>query len=158
MPPQYLYDISGMDLDKVLYGKDVIREVIPHRGEIEQLDAIVYAAADLGRIIGYKDVRHDEFWVDGHIPGRPLFPGVLMIEAAAQLASFYMKYIEKAPGFIGFGAVDKVRFRQAVTPGQRLHIVLQKNWIRHGRFHSTVQGLVNGTLVFEGDIIGVAMG
>jgi 3-hydroxyacyl-[acyl-carrier-protein] dehydratase len=158
MPPQYLYDISSIDINRVLYDKEAIRKVIPHRGVIEQLDAIVYSEESLGRIIGYKDVRKDEFWVDGHIPGRPLYPGVLMIEASAQLASFYVKHEMKWPGFIGFGGVDKVRFRQSVEPGCRLHLILQKNWVRHGRFGSSVQGVVDGTLVYEGEIIGVQMG
>jgi 3-hydroxyacyl-[acyl-carrier-protein] dehydratase len=157
MPPQFLYDLSNIDLNRVLYGKDVIREMIPHRGEIEQLDAIVYANEPLGRIIGYKDVRHDEFWVTGHIPGRPLLPGVLMLEAGAQLASFYMRHEMGWQGFIGFSGVDDARFRQAVVPGDRLHLVLQKIWIRHGRFCCKVQGLVKGILAFEAQIIGVRM-
>ena len=158
MPPKYLYDIAGMDFEKPLRDKAFIRQIIPHRGDIEQLDGIIYEDEPLGRMVGFKDVRADEFWVDGHIPGRPLFPGVLMIESAAQLASIYMKHLMKAEGFIGFGGVDKIRFRQAVTPGQRMYIILQKNWIRHGRFHCSVQGVVDGVICFEGDIIGVAMG
>ncbi len=158
MPPQYLFDLSTIDLDRVLHDKAFIQQIIPHRGEIEQLDAISYADDSLGRIAGYKDVRNDEFWVDGHIPGRPLFPGVLMIEAAAQLASVYVKHFMQWPGFVGFGGVDKVRFRPSVEPGQRLHILLQKNWVRHGRVGCSVQGLVKGTLVFDGEIIGVQMG
>lgn len=158
MPPQFLYDISGIDLNRALYGRETIREIIPHRGDIEQLDAIVYESEELGRIIGYKDIRQDEFWVTGHIPGRPLYPGVLMIEASAQLASVYVKRLMRWPGFIGFGGVDKVRFRQSVEPGKRLHLLLQKNWVRHGRFGCSVQGLVDGTMVFEGEIIGAQMG
>jgi 3-hydroxyacyl-[acyl-carrier-protein] dehydratase len=158
MPPQFLYDISAIDLDKVLYDKSVIREMIPHRGAIEQLDAIVFADEPAGRIIGFKDVRADEFWVDGHIPGRPLMPGVLMLEAAAQLASFYLRHEMKWTGFVGFGGVDDAKFRQAVPPGVRLHIILQRIWIRHGRFCCKVQGLVKGALVFDAQITGVQMG
>ncbi len=158
MPPQFLFDISGIDLNRVLYDKSFIKEINPHRGDFEQLDAIVHADEVGERMIGFKDVKADEFWVAGHIPGRPLFPGVLMLESAAQLSSFYVKHIMKWPGFIGFGGVDKVRFRQAVQPGQRLHILLQKVWERHGRCGCGVQGLVNGMMVFEGEIIGVKMG
>src|SRR5205085_6685386 len=89
MPPQLLYDISGIDLNRVAYDLEAIREANPQRGDMEQLNAIVYADPALGRVIAYKDVRADEFWVEGHIPGRPLLPGVLMLEAAAQMASFY---------------------------------------------------------------------
>ena len=54
---------------------------------MEHLNGVNYYDHN-GKIVGYKDVREDEFWVEGHIPGRPLLPGVIMIEAAAQLASF----------------------------------------------------------------------
>jgi 3-hydroxyacyl-[acyl-carrier-protein] dehydratase len=157
MPPQLIFDIAHIDLDKVLFDKEAIRQIIPHRGAIEQLDAVVYGNSDPGQIVGYKDVRHDEFWVDGHIPGRPLLPGVLMIEAAAQLASIYMAKFQQWDGFIGFGGVDGVRFRQQVPPGNRLVILLQKIRIGHGRFIGKSQGLVNGNLAFEAEVHGVRM-
>ena len=71
MPPQLLYDISAIDLDKVIYDQEAIRNANPQRGDMEHLNAIVYAEPSLGRIIGYKDVKATEFWVAGHIPGRP---------------------------------------------------------------------------------------
>lgn len=157
MPPQLLYDISGIDLQKVLYGPDEIRQCNPQRGDMEQLDAVVYVDESLGRIIGYKDVRPDEFWVAGHIPGRPLFPGVLMIEAAAQVSGFYTRKIMKWGGFIGFGGADEVRFRLPVEPGQRLYLIVQKIWDRHRRVSCKVQGMVNGALVFEASITGTQM-
>src|SRR5579862_8779486 len=99
MPPTLLYDISAIDLNRVLYDKQAILEVNPQRGDMVHLDAIVHADPSEGRVIGYKDVRPDEFWVPVHIPGRPLLPGVLMIESAAQLASFYTS---KFVGWKGF--------------------------------------------------------
>src|SRR5690606_31456615 len=99
------------------------------------------------RIIGYKDVTADEFWVEGHIPGRPLFPGVLMIEAGAQLASFYTKHVLKWPGFVGFGGVDRVKFRQQVLPGSRLYIIGERKWERHRRIGCDIQGMIDGNLV-----------
>jgi 3-hydroxyacyl-[acyl-carrier-protein] dehydratase len=154
MPPQLLYDISGIDLDRVVFDQEEIRACNPQRGPMEHLNAIVYAEAELGRIIGYKDVRHDEFWVEGHIPGRPLLPGVLMIEAGAQLASFYTRKFVGWQGFIGFGAADQIRFRQMVTPGNRMYIVGQKTWHRHKRICCKIQGLVSGAVAFEAEIIG----
>src|SRR5438128_8780102 len=146
MPPQLLYDVSGIDLDRVLYDQEAIRECNPQRGPMEHLNAIVYADGELGRIIGYKDVRDDEFWVEGHIPGRPLLPGVLMIEAGAQLASFYTRKFVGWKGFIGFGSADQIKFRQQVPPGKRLYLLGQKNWDRHHGINRTIQGLVHGPL------------
>ena len=68
---------------------------------------------------GYRDVRDDEFWVRGHIPGRPIFPGVLMIETAAQLVGYYAMSKMPSQGFLGFGGVEDVKFRGTVVPGQR---------------------------------------
>jgi 3-hydroxyacyl-[acyl-carrier-protein] dehydratase len=157
MPPQFLYDLSTIDLDKVVFDQEAIREANPQRGAMEHLNAIVYAAPELGRIIGYKDVRAEEFWVPGHIPGRPLLPGVLMIEAGAQLASFYTRKFVGWKGFIGFGGVEECKFRMQVAPGCRLFIVGQKIWERHHRICCKIQGVVDGNLAFEASIIGTEM-
>ncbi len=154
MPPKHLFDISAVDLDHVLFDQDVIRQTNPHRGDMEHLNAVVHAEPEAGRIVGYKNVRDDEFWVAGHIPGRPLFPGVLMIEAAAQLCSFYTRRYVGWKGFIGFGGVTDVRFRLPVTPGCRFYLLSQQIMERHRRITSNVQGLVNGQLVFEAQITG----
>ena len=155
MPPQFLFDISGIDLDRVLFDSERICLRNPHRGPMRQLDAIVHIDPEYGEVAGYKDVTEDEFWVSGHIPGRPLMPGVLMIEAAAQLCGFYYAEIEKWEGFIGFSGVDDVRFRIPVPPGTRLYLLGKKAWVRHGRFCSNVQGIVDGALVFEATILGM---
>jgi 3-hydroxyacyl-[acyl-carrier-protein] dehydratase len=154
MPPQLLYDISGIDLSQVIFDQQVVREMIPQRGDMEQLNGILWVSTELGRIIGFKDIRDDEFWVSGHIPGRPLFPGVLMIEAGAQLASFYTRRFMGWTGFIGFGAVDEVKFRLPVQPNCRMHLVALKMWDRHRRINCKVQGVVKGQICFEATITG----
>ncbi len=156
MPPQLLFDISAAKLDAVVAGQDAIREINPQRGDMEHLNGINWFDHE-GRILGYKDVREDEFWVPGHIPGRPLLPGVIMIEAAAQVSSYYVKAVLKCDGFIGFGGVEKCKFRLPVLPGCRLYILAQQTGSRHRRFTSDIQGIVAGQLVFEATIIGAAM-
>ncbi len=155
MPPQLIFDISGIDLNATIADQEVIRRVNPQRGDMEHLNGIVWNGPST--IIGYKDVRADEFWVPGHIPGRPLLPGVIMIEAAAQLASYYVKTVVKWEGFIGFGGVEDCKFRQQVEPGCRLYLLAKHIHTRHRRFTSHMQGLVNGQVVFEATIIGVVM-
>ncbi len=154
MPTKLLYDIAGIDLDQVLFGLDEIRRNNPQRGDMEQLTAIVWAKPEEGKIIGRRDIRADEFWVPGHIPGRPLFPGVLMIEAAAQVASFYTRKYDKWTGFIGFGGVDDCKFRAAVTPPTTMYLIGLKIWERHKRIRCNFQGIVAGQLAFEVAITG----
>src|SRR5688500_11379632 len=142
MPPQLIFDISKIDLDQILIDQTGVLAINPHRGDMEQLNGVIWADPVAHRILGYKDVRDDEFWVPGHIPGRPLLPGVLMIEAAAQLSSLYTRKFEGWTGFIGFGGVDGVKFRAPVTPGQRMYLLGKKLWSRHRRICSKIQGIV----------------
>ena len=121
MPPAPLVDPTTIDMSTIAVDKEGIRRANLQRFEMEQLDAIVTMDAENHLVIGYKDVREDEFWVRGHMPDFPLFPGVLMCETAAQLCSFYaqsMHLIDE--GFLGFGGMEDVRFRGPVRPGDRL--------------------------------------
>jgi 3-hydroxyacyl-[acyl-carrier-protein] dehydratase len=124
---------------------------------MEMLNGIVYVDEPAHRMIGYKDVRLDEFWVSGHIPGRPLLPGVLMIEAAAQLASFYARRYVGWTGFMGFSGIEKCRFRMQVAPPCRMYVLGEQLWNRHGRICCHHQGVVDGNLAFETTIVGARM-
>jgi 3-hydroxyacyl-[acyl-carrier-protein] dehydratase len=156
MPPPLLFDIAGIDLERVVADQEAIRRVNPQRGDMEHLNGINWLD-DKGRIVGYKDCRPDEFWVPGHIPGRPLLPGVIMIEAAAQLASYYVKAALHWEGFIGFGGVEECKFRMPVTPGSRMYVLGMQVDSRHRRFKSKFQGVVKGQVVFEASITGAVI-
>ncbi len=157
MPPQFLFDLASIDLDHVLFGPEEIRKINPQRGDMEHLDAVIWVDPSQNGLVGKKVIRDDEFWVPGHIPGRPLLPGVIMIEAAAQLACFYTKRYVGLDGFIGFGGTGETKFRMEVRPGQTLYLLAKHTWTRHRRVGSKVQGMVNGQLVFETEIIGAQM-
>ncbi|HEY1684906.1 MAG TPA: hypothetical protein VGG19_09090 [Tepidisphaeraceae bacterium] len=157
MPPLFLLDIATLDLNRVLYDQEAIRQVNPQRGAMEHLNSIVHVDPATGEIVGYKDVKEDEFWVAGHIPGRPLLPGVIMIECGAQLSSFYTRKVLKWEGFIGFGGVEECKFRMQVPPGKRMYVVGRLLWVRHRRMASKIQGIVDGALAFEATIIGAQM-
>jgi len=148
-----------MDLTRDAVPVDEIRRLVPHRHEFALLDGIVYYDPETSDAVGYHDLEKDAFWVRGHIPGDPIFPGALMIEAAAQLSSFcYGKRVgKKEDRFFGFGAIDKVKFRNIVRPGQRLY-VLCKLLAFHRRYAKfAVQGIAEGSLCFEGEILGISM-
>jgi len=157
MPPVLLADLSQIDLTKILYDRAAIEAINPHRYEMQQLDGIVALDPEKRLIIGFKDVTEQEFWVRGHIPGRPLMPGVILIEAGAQMASIAAKKINNEERFIGFGGIEEAKFRGQVLPGSRLYLIGKFLENRPRRFKMAVQGVVNGELVFETVIIGMPM-
>ena len=93
MPPPAIIDPSTLDFSQLIADRDEIMRLNPHRHEFRLLDGVVFCDLEKRLFAGFHDVREDAFWARGHVPGRPLFPGVLMIEAAAQLASFMTHYI-----------------------------------------------------------------
>ncbi len=158
MPPAALVDPATIDTTRILADRDAIRRGNPQRFEMEQLTAIVLLNSDEHLIIGYKDVEPDEFWVRGHMPGYPLLPGVLMCEAAAQLASYYCHVINLAEGsFIGFGGMEDVRFRGQVRPGDRLVLVSKATRVHRRQTIFSTQGFVGTHMVYHGRIIGVPL-
>ncbi len=155
MPPVLLLDLANIDLNHVIYGVEDIEKVNPHRYEMRLLDGIVHLDADAGTAVGFKEITEKAFWVRGHIPSRPLMPGVLMVEAAAQLASFTAIKITREERFIGFGGIEDVKFRGQVIPTCRLYILGKFTERRPRRFKFAAQGLVDGQLVFHATVIGM---
>jgi 3-hydroxyacyl-[acyl-carrier-protein] dehydratase len=155
MPPEPFVDISTIDPSKVLVDHQGVYRVNPHRYEFELLDGILMVDREKGLIVGYRDAKSDEFWVKAHIPGRPIFPGVLMIETAAQLVSYYVMSENPGGSFLGFGGVDGVKFRGAVVPGDKVIMVGKMMEYRRRRCIGATQAFVNGQLVYEGTITGM---
>lgn len=155
MPPPVILDPSALDFSRLIADREEIMRVNPHRHEFALLDGIVHCDLEHTIFAGYHDVRADAWWVRGHIPGRPLFPGVLMIEAAAQLAGYLSHVILHVKGFIGFVGIDKVKFRGTVTPPARFVVVGRGREIKRRRTVCETQGFVDGTMVYEGEITGM---
>jgi 3-hydroxyacyl-[acyl-carrier-protein] dehydratase len=154
------FDLTQLDFSRPIALIEQIREVLPHRFEMELLTGIVLVDPGRRLIVGYKDVLEDEFWARGHMPGYPLLPGVLMCEAAAQLCCFY-NIMQKVNGndiLIGLGGIENTRFLRPVRPGDRLVIVGHgiKVHRRLTRFHAI--GYVGSDKVFETTVIGVPIG
>ena len=155
-----LVDLDALDLTQVVLGKDEIRRYCKQRGRMEMLDAVVHEshAAD-GVIIGFHDVRADAWWAPDHIPGRPIFPGVLQTEGAAQLCS--LDFLRRNPAyegkFIGFAGLNDTRFRGLVVPGVRMHWVGKLHRVRSGMFTYKAEGFVGRDLVFETEVMGVVL-
>jgi 3-hydroxyacyl-[acyl-carrier-protein] dehydratase len=155
MPPVQLFDMSKIDLTKIVFDKEAIGEVNPQRYEMQHLDGVIWYDKDKYLILGYKDVTDKEFWIRGHIPGRPLMPAVIMIEAAAQLSSVFVKKVYELKGFIGFSSIDQASFRRPVEPGQRLYLLCNITKFKSRKYTAVVQGIVDGKMVFDTTISGM---
>ena len=155
MPPKALFEFSGVDMTRPVITREQIAEINPHRYEFALLDGFYHLNFESGEMIAYVDAREDAFWVRGHIPGRPLMPGVLMIESSAQMISYYAKAATKTEGFIGFGGVTDVKFRGQVSPGMKLVLLGKMLELRPRRTVAATQGFVDGTMVYEGIITGM---
>lgn len=156
MPKPIILDPATLDLNCVIADSEAIRKANPHRGHMEHLTAVVYMDTVNHVLAGYKDVRTDEFWIDGHFPNYPLLPGVIQCEAAAQLLSYYAVTNNVSPGnLLGLGGLEEVRFRGAVRPGDRLVIIGKGVRVHRRQTIFDTQGFVNNNLVFECQVMGL---
>jgi 3-hydroxyacyl-[acyl-carrier-protein] dehydratase len=148
---------TDYDLSKVVAGVEEIRRYNPQRYEMEQLSAIVLDDPHRMICVGYKDLQADEFWTRGHMPGKPLMPGVLMCEVAAQCCSYFtLKHDLLKAESIGFGGMEEIRFRHPARPGDRLVVIVEIVRVRTGAMVvSRFQEFVGENLVAEGTIKGV---
>lgn len=156
MPPPLLFDLSQIDLTvKPVFDREAILSVNLQNFEMQQLDGILWYDKKKYQILGYKDITEEEFWVRGHIPGRPLMPGVIMVESAAQLLSFFVKKVYEVDGFIGFASIESARFRVPVEPGHRLHLLGHITRFKRRKYSADIQGIVDGTMVFDTAVSGL---
>lgn len=153
-----LFDLGPVDLGATLVDRDGLKRLIPHRGLMLLPDRIVWREDGGGRCVGAKRIRDDEFWVPGHFPGKPLFPGVLMIETGAQVASYLFNTIQDPPCLAAFLRIEDCVFRNAVVPGNELLILCQVVKQSSRRFITRVQGLVEDRIAFEATISGLSLG
>ncbi len=159
MPSPPLVDPLSIDTTTPLRDIEDIRAHNRQRFEFEMLSGIALLDMDEHLIVGYKHLSPDAFWVRGHIPGRPVLPGVLQIEAAAQLTSFYyMESIGNPPDvFIGFMGVTDTKFRGFVEPTDVFIIAAKAIELRRRRCTFYCQGFVKEKMVFESTILGAPM-
>ena len=156
VPPEF--DPATLDLTQRVADIDRIREVNPHRFELELLTAVTHLDPARQFIVGFKDLTESEFWVRGHMPGFPLMPGVLMCEAAAQLCAFYGTTQGITQGrMMGLGGIEHAKFKRMVRPGDRLVLVGfgVKVDRRLMKFH--VRGYVGTEQAFETIVSGVPL-
>lgn len=152
------FDPAAFDLTKIHADLEAIRAINPHRYEFEMLTAVVHVDTAKHLVAGYKDLTEKDFWTKAHMPGFPLMPGVLMLEAAAQLMGYYTV----SEGFVkdvlmGLGGIDGAKFKRMVRPGDRLVIIGRGIKVDRRLTRFFLQGFVGSEFVFEATVTGVPL-
>ncbi len=138
----------------VIFTAEQIQEILPHRYPFLLVDRIIeFVAGDYA--VGIKNVTFNEEFFQGHFPGRPIMPGVLIVEAMAQVGGIVLTQLPDAEGQLAlFAGIDGVRFRRPVVPGDRLVITTTLKTIRRKRIGKmSAKAEVDGKLVTEGELM-----
>ena len=132
-----------------------IHALLPHRYPFALVDRIVdYTPGK--KATGIKNVTFNEPHFQGHFPNRPIMPGVLIVEAMAQVGGIVLTQMQDKPGsgLFMFGGIDKVRFRRPVVPGDQLIMTVELLWVKRKRFGKMFgRAEVDGQLACEGELM-----
>jgi UDP-N-acetylglucosamine acyltransferase len=132
-------------------GYDEISKILPHRYPFLLVDRITELEPGR-RCVGIKCVTANEEFFQGHFPGRPVMPGVLILEAMAQVAGILTLVSRNTPGALSyFAAIEKARFRQPVQPGDQLVTEATLHVLRGALCKVSVVGRVDGQVMVEAD-------
>lgn len=130
-----------------------IMGVLPHRYPFLLVDRIVSQEGEM-RIVGVKAVTINEWYFQGHFPGKPVMPGVLQIEAMAQVGSVLLLQTTQNAGKVGYlMSVDGVKFRKLVVPGDTIFIEVEVKIRKKNVLKAKARCLVNNEVVSEADLM-----
>ncbi|MGI0494209.1 3-hydroxyacyl-ACP dehydratase FabZ [Alkalinema pantanalense CENA528] len=139
---------------KTTFSVEEIHKLLPHRYPFALVDRIIdFVPGKLA--VGIKNISFNEPQFQGHFPGRPIMPGVLIVEAMAQVGGIVLTQMADVPdGLFMFAGIDKVRFRRPVVPGDQLVMTVELLSVKGRRF-GKMQGRaeVDGQLACEGELM-----
>jgi 3-hydroxyacyl-[acyl-carrier-protein] dehydratase len=130
-----------------------IQAIIPHRYPFLLVDRII-EIEPMKRAVGIKNVTANEQFFQGHFPGKPIMPGVLLLEAMAQVGGVAMLYGEEFVGKLPvFAGIDRAKFRRPVVPGDQVKMVAEIVKVRGTMGKIWAEAFVDGELVAEGEFL-----
>ncbi|MEH2083035.1 MAG: 3-hydroxyacyl-ACP dehydratase FabZ [Nostoc sp.] len=152
--PEAINEITISSEIKTTFTSEEIQKLLPHRYPFLLVDKIIdYVPSK--KAVGVKNVTINEPHFQGHFPERPLMPGVLIVEAMAQVGGIVLTQMSSVEGgLFVFAGIDKVRFRRQVVPGDQLVMTVELLWVKQRRF-GKMQGRaeVDGQLACEGELM-----
>lgn len=129
-----------------------IKEIIPHRYPFLMIDRVL-EIVDKKKAVGIKNVSANEPYFQGHFPENPIMPGVLIVEAMAQLGGITVMHGEKNNGMIGlFTGINKCKFKRVVKPGDQLKVEVEIVSSRLNLVKAKGRATVDGDLAAEAEI------
>ena len=145
---------NNQTASKQTFNVQEIHQLLPHRYPFALVDKIIeYVPGE--KAVGIKNVTFNEPYFPGHIPDRPLMPGVLMVESMAQVGGIVLVQLPGMEGkFFAFAGIDKVRFRRPVVPGDQLIMTVELLSLKQNRI-AKMQGRaeVDGQLAVKGEMM-----
>jgi 3-hydroxyacyl-[acyl-carrier-protein] dehydratase len=132
---------------------DQIKELIPHRYPFLLVDKVI-ELEEGKRAVGIKNVTANEPFFQGHFPNYPIMPGVLIVEAMAQVGCVAMMSMDENKGKLGvFAGIDKVRFKKEVRPGDTLTMEVEMLSVRRNIGKATAKAFVGEELACTGELV-----
>jgi 3-hydroxyacyl-[acyl-carrier-protein] dehydratase len=130
-------------------------EILPHRYPFVMVDRVTEIVPHKS-IHGHKMVSYNEPWSQGHFPGRPIMPGVLIIESLAQIGgilAYASDPFDPHTSLMYFLGIDKAKFRHVVTPGDKLDLMVEVLHHRSNVWKLRGEATVDGTLCASGELL-----
>jgi 3-hydroxyacyl-[acyl-carrier-protein] dehydratase len=139
---------TTLDIERIL-------QILPHRWPFVLVDRVTEVVPN-DRISGHKSIGMNEPWFQGHFPGRPIMPGVLILEALAQIGgilAYASEPFDPGNSLMYFLGIDKAKFRRPVTPGDRLDLEVKVVHHRTNVWKLKGEASVDGTLCAQGELL-----